>query len=133
MVGGRWAKGLGRIRARLRVRLAPSVGQGRRGRFSGAGWRRSPPLWRCSRGGRGIIGYGRVQFGGRWRERQRRGRLVSAGLGGGQFLQRAFQALIHLIQVNVVQISGGQVETAREALHLGLRGRRARRGELTVK
>lgn len=56
--------------------------------------------------------------------------MASAGLGGGQSLQRAPQALIHLIQVNVVQISGGQVEATREALHLGLRGRRERRGEL---
>lgn len=42
------------------------------------------------------------------------------------------QALIHLIQVNVVQIGGGQVETARETLHLVLRGRRAWWGELKI-
>lgn len=129
MARGRWAKGLGRIR----VRLAPFVGQGRRNRFSGAGWGRSPPLRGCSRRGRGVVGNGRVQLGRGWREGQRRRRLAGAGLRGGQFLQRAFQALIHLIQVNVIQISGGQVETAREALHLGFRGRRAGRGELTVK
>lgn len=58
--------------------------------------------------------------------------MASAGLGGGQSLQRAPQALIHLIQVNIIKISGGQVEAAREALHLGLGGRRERRGELKV-
>lgn len=58
--------------------------------------------------------------------------MASAGLGGGQSLQRAPQALIHLIQVNVVQIGGGQVEAPRETLHLGLRSRRARRGELKI-
>lgn len=64
-MGGRWAKGLGRIRVRLWVRPAPLVGQGRwgRGRFPGTGWRGSPPLWGRSRGGRGVVGYGRVQLG----------------------------------------------------------------------
>lgn len=57
-MGGRRAKGLGRIR----VRPAPLVGQGRggRGRFSGTGWRGSPPLWGRLRG---VVGYGRVQLG----------------------------------------------------------------------
>lgn len=114
------------------MRPAPPVGQGRRGRgrFSGAGWRRRPPLWGCSRGGRGVVGYRGVQLGGGRRERQGRGRLAGAGLGGGQSLQRGPQALIHLIQVNVVQIGGGQMEAAGETLHFGLRSGRAGRGEL---
>lgn len=60
--------------------------------------------------------------------------MTGAGLGGGQSLQslRAPQALIHLIQVDVIQIGGGQVETTSELLHLRLRGRRARRGELKI-
>lgn len=56
--------------------------------------------------------------------------VVGAGRGGGEPLQRAPQALIHLIQVNVIQISGGQVEPTRETLHSGLRGWRMRWGEL---
>lgn len=87
-------------------------------------------MWRRSRDRRGIVGNGRVQFRGGWRERQGRRRLAGAGLGGCQSLQRAPQALIDLIQVDVIQISGGQVETARETLHLGLRGRRAWRRQL---
>lgn len=55
------------------------------------------------------------------------------GLRGGQFGRRAPQALVHLVQVDVVQVGGGQVEAAGEELHLGLRGRRQRRGELGVR
>lgn len=113
------------------MRHAPLVDQGRRsrGRFSSAGWRRRPPLWGRPSVRRGVVGYLRFQLGRGWRERQGRGRLASVGLGGGQSLQRAPQALIH-IQVNVVQVGGGQVEAATETLHPGLRGRRVRRGEL---
>lgn len=56
--------------------------------------------------------------------------MVRAGRGGGEPLQRAPQALVHLIQVDVIQISGGQVETTRETLHSGLRGWRMWWGEL---
>lgn len=114
------------------MRPAALDGQGiwGRRRLSDTGWRRSPPLWEHSSRGRGIVGNCRVQLWGRWRERQGWGRLDSAGLRGGQFLQRAPKALIHLIQVDVIQVSSGQVEATREALHLGLRGRGARWGEL---
>lgn len=54
------------------------------------------------------------------------------GLRGGQFGRGAPEALVHLVQVDVVQIGGGQVEAARKELHLGLRGRRERGGELGV-
>lgn len=56
--------------------------------------------------------------------------MVGAGRGGGEPLQRAPQALVHLVQVDVIQISGGQVETTRETLHRGLRGWRMWWGEL---
>lgn len=59
--------------------------------------------------------------------------MVCDGLRGGQFGRGAPQALVHLVQVDVVQIGGGQVETAGEELHLGLRGRGERRGELGVR
>lgn len=58
---------------------------------------------------------------------------MSDWLRGGQFGRRAPQALVNLVQVDVVQIGGGQVEAAGEELHLGLRGRRERRGELGVR
>lgn len=50
--------------------------------------------------------------------------VVCDGRGGGQPFQGAPQTLVHLIQVDVIQISGGQVEPTRETLHSGLRGRR---------
>lgn len=136
VVGGRWARGLGlkRVRMRTRRRPAPLVGQCSRGRrrFPSAGGRWRTTLRRPLRGESGVGGHGRVKLGRGWRERQGRGRLTSARLGGGQSLQslRAPQALIHLVKVDVIQISGGQVEAAGETPNLGLRGRRAWRGEL---
>lgn len=56
--------------------------------------------------------------------------MVCAGRGGGQPFQGAPQTLVHLIQVDVIQIGGGQVEPTRETLHRGLRGRRQRGREL---
>lgn len=127
-MGGVLAREMGLGRARLRVRLwvrpAPLVGQGGRagGRFPRAGWRRRSALWRCSRGRGRVVGDGGVQLGRGWRERQGRGRLASAGLGGGKPLQRAPQALINVIQVDVIQVSRGQMEATWEAPHLGLGG-----------
>lgn len=118
----------------LWVRPASFVCHDRRSkrRFSSNRWRRRASLlWRL-RGWRGVVGYSGIQLRGRWGKRQGRGRMARAGLGRGQSFQRAPQALIHLIQVDVIQISGGQVEATWETLHFGLRGRRAWWGELRV-
>lgn len=56
--------------------------------------------------------------------------VVRAGRGGGQPFQGAPQALVHLIQVDVIQVGGGQVEPARETLDGGLRGGGQRGREL---
>lgn len=116
----------GDVEVRLWAELVSFVRQGGRGRwgFPGNRRRRRPPLRRPKGGGRRLVGYGGVEPWGSWWEGQRRRGVVHAGRGGGQPLQGAPQTLVHLIQVDVVQVSGGQVETTGEALHGGLRGRR---------